>query len=539
MKLILSTLLLVLLAPCAKGNAQTDSLLNILKSEIPKKKLYDEVKDRRINVLKDSLGKVPAKELAKQYLICDKLYREYKDYVFDSAHVYTLKMLRLSILMHDRPKQYQSKIKLGTIQLSWGMFKETFDCLNSIDPRSMPDSDKLRYYELKSRAYSKQAAYNTDSFYSPQIKLQSIKALDSAAILARPGSYEKDKYEAELLVINGKKDKAVELYKKMLNNPALTDHQHAMAANDFSGLTTDTAKKIGLITLAAIYDIRSSTKETLAIYVLGKLLFEQGNLKDAEQFLTEARDQAQFYGNRLHKIEIVAILTTLSAQKLINSESTKNRTLTYLIVILIAAIIGTAIFSFIVYTRLKQIRVREAQVQKQNRYLDELNKRLLEDGHIKEEYIGYFFDVISGYILKLEKVKRNIERKVKAKNYEDLINISHEIDIKQERYNLFYTFDNIFLKLFPNFITTFNSLLKPEDQIWPKDNEVLNTNLRIFALMRLGIKDNQTIANILESAVSTIYTYKTRIKAKALVPGDDFENKIMEIKFVDITKSAH
>ena len=142
--------------------------------------------------------------------------------------------------------------------------------------------------------------------------------------------------------------------------------------------------------------------------------------------------------------------------------------------------------------------------------------------------------MISGYILKLEKIKRKTERKIKIKSYEELLHLANEIDIKYERDVLFHTFDGIFLKLFPNFITAFNALLKPEDQIWPKDNEVLNTNLRIFALMRLGIKDNQTIANILESAVSTIYTYKIRIKSKALVPSDDFENKIMEIKFVDI-----
>lgn len=116
--------------------------------------------------------------------------------------------------------------------------------------------------------------------------------------------------------------------------------------------------------------------------------------------------------------------------------------------------------------------------------------------------------------------------------------MAKEIDIKQERENLFYTFDSIFLKLFPNFITAFNSLLKPEDRIWPKDNEILNTNLRVFALMRLGIKDSQTIANILETSISTIYTYKNRIKAKALVHGNDFYDVIMDIKFVDLERDV-
>jgi hypothetical protein len=536
MKVLLSILLLVLLPTYAKCYSSADSLLGVLKSEIHKMKSYDDEKDRRIKTLKEILNSTSSDNYSVRYAICDKLYREYKDYVFDSAHVYTRKLLVLSNQMHDLPKQYESKIKLGTIQLSWGMFKETFDCLNKIVVRLLPDSVKLRYYELKSTAYSKQASYNTDEFYSPANRAESIRSLDSAVLLAKPESFEKYKYTAELFRIAGQRPQAAEYYTRLLNNSTLTDHQRAMIANDLSSIR-DGEEKLALITLAAIYDIRSSTKETLAIFTLGKSLFERGNIKDAELLLVEARDQAQFYGNRLHKTEVVAILTTVSAQKLINSENEKNRVLTYLIILLGFAIVGTAAISLIVYVRLKRVRLREIIVQERNQHLDKINKKLLEDSHIKEEYIGYFFDIISAYILKLEKIKRNVERKVKAKNYEELLQIANEIDIKQERYTLFYTFDNIFLKLFPNFITTFNSLLKPEDQIWPKDNEVLNTNLRIFALMRLGIKDNQTIANILESAVSTIYTYKMRIKSKALVQGDDFENKIMEIKFVDVNNS--
>ena len=533
MKVLLSMLLLVLLSYQAKCEETNDSLLSVLKSEILKKKVYVSQRDQQIKKLKADLRNISENDYLAQYIACDKLYQEYKDFVFDSAHVYTTRLSQLSSLMRDVPKQYESKIKLGSIQLAWGMFKETFECINQINVQALHDSVKLKYYELKSRAYTDLGFYNTDKFYIHRSEQEAIKALDSVVILSPPGSYERYKYLAEKFTIAGQPAKARGYYVELLQNDALTDHQRAMVANDLSNLSSG-SEKIRLVTLAAIYDIRSSTKETLAIFTLGKLYYERGNIDDAEVLLREALDQAQYYGNRLHKIEIVAILTTLSAQKLINSENEKNRILTSLIMILGIAIVGTVIISLNVYTRLKRVRFRERFVKEQNKHLDKINKKLLEDTHIKEEYIGYFFNVISGYILKLEKIKRNTERKIKIKNYEELLHLANEIDIKYERDVLFHTFDNIFLKLFPNFITAFNALLKPEDQIWPKDNEVLNTNLRIFALMRLGIKDNQTIANILESAVSTIYTYKIRIKSKALVHGDDFENKIMEIKFVDI-----
>jgi tetratricopeptide (TPR) repeat protein len=526
-------LLLLLTSLQAESKESTDSQLDILKSEIQKKGFYISEKNRRIEKLKEALNVMSKRDLQGQYVLCGKLYDEYKDFVFDSAHVYTLKLIQLSGLMHNLPKHYENVIKLGSIQLSCGMFKETFESINQINTSMLHDSVKLKYYELRSRAYTDVGFYNTDEFYLHSSHNEAIRALDSVILLSKPGSYDRYKYSAELFTISGKRYQAKACYVKLLRSNMLTDHQRAMVANDLSNLTSG-AETEKLLTLAAIYDIRSSTKLTLAIFSLGKLYFEHGDLENAEILLQEALHQAQYYGNRLHKIEIVAILTTLSAQKLIRSETQKNHILTYLIIILGTAIVGTLVISLIVYTRLRRVRLREALVRERNKYLDGINKTLLEDAHIKEEYIGYFFNVISGYIRKLEKIKRNTERKIKIKNYEELLRLANDIDIKQERHILFNTFDNIFLKLFPNFIAAFNSLLRPEDRIWPKDNEVLNTNLRIFALMRLGIKDNQTIANILESAVSTIYTYKIRIKSKALVQGDDFENKIMEIKFVDV-----
>jgi hypothetical protein len=288
-----------------------------------------------------------------------------------------------------------------------------------------------------------------------------------------------------------------------------------------------------LLTVGAISDIRSSTKETLAIFKLGQQLYLDGNTKDAYIFIQQAMDDAQFYGARLRKIKIGAVLPIVAAQKIITTENEKNKFLIYLLSIAAIAIL-ISLISFIVFVQLKRLKVKEKIIEDKNMQLEETNNKLLEDTHIKEEYIGYFFNVISGYILKLEKLKRNIERKVSIKKYDDILLSVNEINIKKERETLFYTFDHVFLKIFPNFINTFNSLLKKEDQIWPKDHEVLNTDLRIFALMRLGINDNETIANILEYSVNTIYVYKMRIKAKALVESDQFDHKIMAIKAVDV-----
>ncbi|CAM4267294.1 hypothetical protein SAMN06265348_108272 [Pedobacter westerhofensis] len=525
------------LLPCAALCHQQDSLLSVLKMEILRKNEYDTKKEQKIIRLRNQLQRVPSSDLEKQYLLCDQLYWEYKDYLFDSAHVYTKRLIRIATSLKHVPRRYESQIKLGFIQVSCGMFKEAFDGIDQLEVGLMPDEVKFRYYQLKTRAFTRLSMYNTNKFYSPVHQSESMVALICAIQLSPPHSFERLSLTAVLYNNMNKTKEAAACYRRLLSNDTLTEHQMAIASHNLSNLTEGPEKR-SLITKSAIYDIRTSTKETMAIFRLAELLFKEGNIEDTEFLLKEATEQASFYGNKLHNDEIMTAMKALEAEKLIRLESSKNRTLTTLICILAAAITATGIIFYVVYRKLQDVRRREANVNEQNRQLDYLNKKLSEDAIIKEEYIGYFFQVVSGYIQKLEKIKRSSERMIRHESYKELAEIARGIDIKKERTSLFDTFDNIFLKLFPNFISSFNSLLKAEDQIIPKKTEVLNTSLRIFALVRLGIKDSQTIANILENTISTIYTYKFRVKSKAIVQGEEFDKMIMEIKFNDQEKQA-
>jgi hypothetical protein len=527
----------------AFSSAKKDSLLAELKKELTRKKFYDDQKEARIKSLKNKLAASPKNNYKLQYDICSKLYDEYKSHQFDSAYIYTQKLLNISRATNDLPKQYESRIKLGFILLSSGMFKETFDCLNKINTHLLNDSARMEYYALKARAFSDLADYNNDNNYAPADNAASIKYLDSAIAIAKPGSFDRLMHLGDRQIRTGQTSQPSQYYSRLLDHYNLTAHQRAMVATGLSFFYQgpDQAEiKTILLTIGAINDIRSSTKETLAIFTLGEQLYTNGNIKDAYIFIQQAMNDAQYYGARLRKIKIGAVLPIVAAQKIIvmeneknKMENEKNRFLIYFFSIVAVAILVTLI-SFIVFIQLKRLKAKEKIIEEKNVQLGKINDRLIEDTHIKEEYIGYFFNVISGYILKLEKLKRNVERKLSIKKYEDILLSVNEINIKKERETLFYTFDHIFLKIFPNFITAFNALLKPEDQIWPKEHEVLNTDLRIFALMRLGISDNETIANILEYSVNTIYVYKMRIKAKALVSSDQFDHKIMAIKAVDL-----
>jgi hypothetical protein len=538
MRIFVVFLLIVCLGNSAFSSSKTDSMLVVLKSELLKKNVYDNKKEARIKKLRLSLSNNANKNIQYRYDIYRKLFEEYKVYQFDSAYVYTEKLVSISRELNDKPKFYDSQVKLAFILLSAGMFKESFDCLNQINANSnaINDSTKIEYYSIKARAYSDLADYNNDKNFTPLDNQLSIKYIDSALMFCKPGSYWEYKLKGERELAQGNIGQPSTYLVKLLLYYPLTYHQRAMASTGLSffyNRPEDLDEKIYLLEVGAINDVKASTKETLAMFKLGEQLYKQGRINDAYILLQKALDDAQYYGARLRKIKIAAVLPVIAAAKNINTENEKNRLLIYLLLILAAALLVTAV-SFIVFIQLKRLKVKETIIEEKNIQLEKINDQLSEDSHIKEEYIGYFFNVISSYISKLEKLKRNVERKIATKKYDDILITINEINIKKERETLFYTFDHIFLKIFPNFITEFNSLLRKEDQIWPKDHEVLNVDLRIFALMRLGINDNQTIANILEYSVSTIYVYKMRIKAKALVSSEQFDSKIMAIKVLDV-----
>jgi hypothetical protein len=268
----------------AFSSSNTDSLLTVLKKELARKKIYDDQKELRIKKLKTKLAATSKTDYHTQYDICNGLYEEYKVYQFDSAYVYTQQLLTISHTIKDVPKQYESRIKLGFILLSSGMFKETFDCLNEINARLLNDSAKLEYYALKARAYSDLADYNNDRYYTPVDNAASIKYLDSVITLARPNSFDMLMSQGTRQIRAGQLQHPSPYYIKLLAHYNLTAHQRAMVATGLSFFYEgpyQSEDRTKLLAIGAINDIRSSTKETLAIFKLGEQLYLDGNLKDS------------------------------------------------------------------------------------------------------------------------------------------------------------------------------------------------------------------------------------------------------------------
>lgn len=552
----LPLLVLLFFAPPALfAGSERDSLVHELNAAIDNAKTYDAAKLEQIQNIKRSFeepGKFP---LALQYDIYQKLYEEYKIFKFDTAFIYASKQHEIARSLADPSKMAQSEVNLLFVFVSAGMYKEAAEIIKVINLHGQADSVKAGFYSIAARYYFDLADYVNDRTFTPGYNATGLSNLDSALAYYPAASFESYYYTGLKYLKSFNLEKANSAFRVLINLPGLTYHQQALVTSTLSGIYLRQGEKNTAINFqirAAIADIKSSTKETFAIYNLSQLLFEQGDFENASFFIQKAIDDASFYGARQRKVQVSTILPIIQSSRINFIEGQKRSLLIYGAAVS-AILILLCILIIIIYRQnrklnLARIAISEAhaklyavndklselntQLYKVNGEQNELNSKLLEANKIKEEYVGYFFNSNSVLFHKIEKFKQSIEQKLDTRKLDEIRYIVNKIDIKDEKAELMRSFDKAFLKLFPHFVEEFNALLREDEKIIPADNEYLNTDLRIYALLRLGIKENEKIAEILEYSVKSIYAYKTRIRNKAIVPKDDFDRLVMDIKSV-------
>jgi len=523
--------------------AQTDRGLQLqaLNTAIQQADQYDARKQGRIDSIKRLLSSARPDDLSGQFGLYKSLYEEYRLFQFDSSYHYARKLREAALQMNDPARLAYARIKLGFSLLSSGMYKETLDSLSQVNVQQLPDSGKAEYYALLGRYYYDLGDFDNDQYHTPVYNILGGRYIDSALALLPASTYEAAYYRGLKELKANNKAGALRILTTILARPELTPHQVAVTTSTLSDLyirngQTDSA--IQLLTTAAIADIQASTKETSAAFNLASLLYKEGDVKHASLCINRAIADASFYGARQRKVQVSAILPLIEAQKLSMVESEKRKLLFYAttVTLLLLLIIGLGLIILrqvkklqIAQKTITQAHIKELEI---NRQLAETNARLEDANKIKEKYIGYFFNFNAAFYDKMEKFKKSLEQKLADRKLDEIKSLITKINLRKEKEELVQHFDHAFLKLFPNFVTVFNSMFREEDQQVLEENELLNTDLRIFALIRMGIHDNEKIAHILQYSVNTITTYKTKIKNRSIVPNEEFEKHVMEIKAV-------
>ena len=536
MKLLIILFFFICNVAVCYGDTGSDSLFHQLNTVLANKEIYVKQKEDRIRSLQFRLAHQD--NLNARFIVIQALYNEYKSFKYDSAYLYSKKMLSVANQLHDPAKTVASKMSISFTLLSAGMFWETLEILNQIDVRFLTVSDYPEYYFLKARCYLDWGDFDHNIDYSDIYYPKGLACIDSALARSPQGSYYYWALKGLKNMRTANYAASESNYLSLLKLPRLSANQFAVTASSLSYVYLMQGaqnKSTNLLIKAAIADIRSATKETVAIYGLAKMLYEKGEQNNAFNYINEAMDEAIFYGARQRQVTISSILPIIEAQRIASVEQQRRSLFIYssVITLLVIFVIG---FTIIIFIQLKKIRIadkiiNEANVslQESNKNLEETNKQLSIANRIKNEYISYYFNINSVYIDKLENFKKSLDKKLVSKRYDDALVAVNNLNLENERRELFHTFDKVFLKLFPDFITRFNSLFEAEDRmVIPKD-ELLNTELRIFALIRMGIHDNDRISKILGYSINTIYAYKNRVKTKSIVSNEEFEEHIMEI----------
>jgi len=495
---------------------------------------YMDLKETKIHKIKNEL-RTSSNISYDQLHHYAALFEEYKSYKYDSAYVYAIKTLDIATKLKDPGKIIEAKVRLVFCFLSSGLFKEAFDIVKDSDIDNLSQSVKLDYYKIMARLYYDMADYNGVEPFKSGYITKGNTYIEQAIALIPVNTVEY--WSAVGLMKMKQKDynNSMDAFKEVLKKSA-DNHEDAIAASSLAyinSLTNQHDEAAINFVKAAISDIKSATKETTAMRNLATLLYQShADINQANKYIKVAMDDANFYNARHRKIEISSILPIIEKERFDSIEHQRN-VLIWLVVsvtILLILFLGATL---IIRKQLKKLNAARRIIQEQNEKVLFTNSELSEANKIKDKYIGHFFYVNYQYIDKLEHMYRIINRKVAMRQFDDFAKMFKEADILIERENMYTTFDQTFLKLFPDFTNEYKLLFPPEEVTHMGiENGSLTIEMRIFALIRLGIIESEKISKFLNYSIHTVNTYKTKVKNKSIIQNELFEQKIMEIKSI-------
>lgn len=503
----------------------------------------------------------PSITLDRRYEILCSLYDAYRSFQFDKAieilneRESVAKQLGNSSLIND--------VDLDRAQLysMAGMFLESRQVLdNNIDTTRLNRRQLVRYCDVQQRFYTNFSDYTSDAHTRNESHNMRSYYRKRIVELSSPS----DEIYQQMLVANhienGEYEDAERLNLVILGKYQPHEHEYAMFAYDQARICEMLGRRDDMkmwLARSAVADICSATKDHASLCSLAQVLIEENEIDRAFRYVTISLNDALYYNAKLRPWQISAIIPDIEGayhekqqqnlrkqeeqQRILEDKERYSRQQTLIISILAVLLLGICVVLVFMLMRSRRAsrKIREmnehiaganTELQKLNERLGTMNNDLREANAVKEEYIALFLAMCSDYIEKLTTMQRNVRRKLsqgKAAELERELSSSSIMD--EELKNFYDMFDNAFLNLYPNFVDEFNALLKPECHIELKRGEMLNTELRIFALIRLGITDSSRIAALLRYSVNTIYNYRARTKNNALGDRDSFEERIKTI----------
>jgi hypothetical protein len=504
-----------------------DSLLSVLDYTIGNRSLYEEKKKADIFELKQKKNEL--NDLMGIYNINKMIIQQYLPFICDSAEAYIHKNIQIAETLSVDDLLFESKIQLAFIYSLSGLFIQADELLTSIDYDKLPVSLKKNYCWTYIRYYENLINYTDDKKYYSQYIREKELFRDRVIGLLEKDSEEYLKEKAFKWQEAGNYSEAIKILTTLFHGQKTETHSFAMASMSLAKVYAQTENKENenyYLALAAITDIQMAVKENEALLSLAINLHKAGYSDRAYNYVRIALEDANFFNSRFKNSMIARVQPIIETSYLQKIEQQKKNLRLYavFITLFVVALIITLLF---IYHQKRTILKNRKKLLQKNEELIELNKQLDEANIIKEKYIGFFIDKNFSYIDKLERFRKDVKLKIKTGMLDELYK-SFSNTSEDEMNEVYNNFDTAFLGLYPNYVEEFNSLLKTDKRFNLPKNQ-LNTELRIFALIRLGITDVNHIASYFRFSTQTIYNYKSKIKKNAVIDSNLFEEKIKKI----------
>ncbi len=547
MKNIIIFLCLCTICMCrlyAANSSRADSLLLKLDRVIKERPIYMEQKELKLVELKRQLYRqIPAEE---RFAILGTLLDEYRSFNTDSALYVAEERERIAIRLGNPEYIDNARMNKADVLGMTGMYKEVMDLMQNIHANRLSEAIRPYYYHIYRTVYGLMADYAVTEYEKKLYAELTDRYRDSLLLVNKDNLLIHTLIQSDQYNVRNKCDKAIRLLTDYLAQQKDYEHDVAICAYTLSEsyrLKGDKEKEKEYLIVSAIADMKTAVREYVSLRKLAVLLYQEGDIERAYSYVKICMEDAAACNARLRKLEILEILPIINDAYQQKTEKQQEQMKWALVSIsLLSLFLLLAIFY--VYKQMKKVAAARREVIDANKRLKELNNELhlsnaqlkeanhsiAENSYLKEEYIGRYMDQCSVYLEKMDNYRRSLGKIAATGNVEELYkNIKSSKFIEGELKEFYANFDNTFLQLFPTFVEDFNALLADNEQISLKNGERMNTELRIFALIRLGITDSVKIAQFLRYSVTTIYNYRTKVRNKAAGDRDLLEQEVMKI----------
>ena len=509
----------------AAGTSSFTALTASLDEAIEAHRHYVAVREGRIARLKRQLLDADTANLSF-FRWNGEIYKEYKAYICDSAIHY----LRVNPDWAERygrqDAALETRLELAHLMASAGMYEEAAELLRQTDKASLPTHLMPDYYNACHKLYTELSFYTLDDSFKKHYQALATHYDDSLMQVLLPSSplYLERRETREAAA--GHPDEALSINDTRLAHAKPNTPEYALVTYQRSLLYRrlgNREEEKRYLALSALTDIRLSITDHASLWNLAELLYEEGDMEHAYRYIRFSWDETNRYNARSRSLQTAGILSLidLTYQAMREKQNDRLRLYLWLISALIVLLVVAVGFIYRQMQRLSAARNK----------LEHANEQLQLSNNIKEEYVGRFMNLCSVYINRLDTYRRMVNKKISAGQMEELLKMVRSREVLDTGLKELYdNFDTAFLHLFPDFVDKFNDLLQPEERIVLRKGELLNTELRIFALIRLGIDDSSQIAEFLRYSVNTIYNYRAKVKNKARISREDFEIRLMQIR---------